>query len=95
VSRSPIDAPMNLAEISAKLSKLVGPNSAHVIDGLIAWELTAVAAGAKSQSAREYGVAHPLLVVAFTVGPPLLTGLAAKFRKAAGAKPPSADEAKK
>jgi hypothetical protein len=85
---------MDLAEkVSSALSKLVGPNSAHVIDGLIAWELTAVAAGAKSHSAREYGVNHPLLVVAFTVGPPLLTAAAAKFRKAAGTK--SAVEPKK
>jgi hypothetical protein len=78
---------MNIAsKISALLGRLVGPNSAHVIDALIAWELTAVAAGFESQSARDYAVNHPLLVVVFTVGPPVLTGFAAKFRKAAGAK---------
>jgi hypothetical protein len=89
---------VNIAsKISNWLGKLVGPNSAHVIDGLVAWELTAVAAGAKSQSARDYGTSHPWIVVAFTIGPPLLTGLAAKFRKAASARPPApapADNAK-
>jgi hypothetical protein len=83
------------AKISSGLSKLVGPNSAHVIDGLVAWELTAVATAAKSESARDYGAAHPWMVVFLTLGPPALTGLAARFRKAATDKSPAAGDPQK
>jgi hypothetical protein len=87
---------MNVAQkISNWLGKLVGPNSAHVIDGLIAWELTAVATGAKSESARDYGAAHPWLVVFLTLGPPVLTGASARFRKAAIDKSPAAGDPQK
>jgi hypothetical protein len=75
-----------IEKLNAFLAKLVGPNSAHVIDGLVAWELTAISTGAADPSARKYAEAHPLLDVALTFGPPLLTAAAAKFRKAAAAK---------
>lgn len=77
-----------IEKANAFLSKLVGPNAAHVIDGLVAWELTAAAAAVKSQSARDYAFHHPTVAVALTIALPLLTAAAAKFRKAAS-KPPA------
>lgn len=69
------------------VSKIAGPNTAHVIDGLVAWELSAGAVALESQSARDYAVAHPWIAGVLTIAPPVLTAAAAKFRKAA-TKPP-------
>jgi uncharacterized membrane protein len=86
---------MNLvAKINTALSKLVGPNAAHMLDSLIAFELTAAGVAAKSSSARHYAAAHPGLAIAFTVAPPVLTALASKFRKAATSPTPPADSSK-
>jgi hypothetical protein len=74
------------AKIQAALEKLVGPNAAHVLDGLIAFEITAGTVALASPSARAYGAHHPLVAVAIAVGTPLVTALASKFRKAATTK---------
>jgi hypothetical protein len=74
------------AKIQAGLDKLVGPNAAHVLDGLIAFEITAGTAALASPSARAYGAHHPLVALGIAVGTPLLTALASKFRKAATTK---------
>lgn len=77
------------ARIQSQLDKLVGPNAAHVLDGLIAFEITAGVAALASPSARVYGERHPLVAIGIAVGAPLLTALASKFRKAATTKAPS------
>jgi hypothetical protein len=79
-----------LEKLNKLVAKVAGRNSAHVLDALIAWELTAVATGAESKSARDYAAHHPALVVVLTVAPPILTAAAAKFRKAATQSAPPA-----
>lgn len=69
--------------------RIVGPNSAHVIDGLVAYELTAAGAASQSQSARDFALHHPTIAVIFVIAPPILTAVAAKFRKAASKPAPA------
>jgi hypothetical protein len=78
------------AKLQAFLERFVGPNAAHVLDGLVAFELTAAGAALSTDSARNYAVHHPAVAVTFTLAPPVLTALASKFRKAAHAKTPPA-----
>lgn len=83
-----------IKKLSSLLAKFAGPNSAHVIDALVAFELSAAAAALESQSARDYAVHHPSVAVIFTIAPPILTALVAKFRKAASQPQPPAPPAK-
>jgi hypothetical protein len=76
------------ARIQNLLNKFVGPNAAHVLDGLIAFEITAGGAALTAPSARNYAAHHPVVAAVFAIAPPLLTALASKFRKAATTKPP-------
>lgn len=75
-----------ISGINRWVGKIAGPNAAHVLDGLVAFELTAAATASQSKSARDYAVHHPGVAVAFAFGPPVLTAVAAKFRKASAAK---------
>lgn len=76
---------MNLVDrINSFLNRFVGPNAAHVIDALIGVALVGAVAFATSEPARVFLFNHPLLGVIVSVGVPLVTALASKFRKAAG-----------
>jgi hypothetical protein len=75
-----------ISKLNAFLNKFVGPNSAHVVDGLVAGGLTAAGAALESKSARDYAFHHPSVALAIALAPAVLVGLAAKFRKAAAAK---------
>lgn len=79
-------------KVTQALTGLVGPNAAHVLDSLIAFELTAGGVGLGSATARHFAATHPGLTVIFAVATPLLTALASKFRKAATAPPPDASK---
>ena len=79
-------------KLNAFLAKFVGPNAAHVIDGLIGVALVGAAAFAASAPARLFLLHHALLGVIVTAGVPLVTAVASKFRKAAGSSAPLADE---
>lgn len=76
------------AKLQGFLDRFVGPNAAHVLDGLIAFEITAGGAALASPSARAYGAHHPYVALGIAVGTPLLTAVASKFRKAATTKAP-------
>lgn len=74
------------------LAKFVGPNAAHVIDGLIGVALTLAGAFAFSTPARTFASHHADLGLIILLAPPVLTALASKFRKAAGSQVSLVDE---
>ncbi len=71
-------------KLNGFLGRFVGPNAAHVIDGLIAFALVGAAAFAVSAPARVFLLHHALLGIVVSLSVPLVTALASKFRKAAG-----------
>lgn len=77
-------------KIQNGLSKFVGPNAAHVLDGLIGFEISAGVAAVATPSARNYADHHAVVAIGIAVGTPLLTALASKFRKAATTTAPPA-----
>lgn len=81
-----------LDKFNAALGKLVGPNAAHMIDGLIGVGLVGVVAYASSPASRVFLLHHAQLGAIVTVGIPVVTALASKFRKAAGSTAPLADQ---
>ena len=66
------------------LSKLVGPNSAHMIDAGLMVAIASGVALCASPWARATADHHSLLSVLFSVGVLVGTPLISKFRKAAG-----------
>ena len=84
---------MNLiGTINAQLSKLVGPNAAHMIDALIGLAIVGAVALLSSSAARAFLAHHATLSVIVTAAVPVATALASKFRKAAGSQASLLDE---
>ena len=83
---------MIVSKVNGWLSKLVGPNAAHMIDAAIGVAIPYAVTFAVSPGARVFLLHHSLLAV--IVGASILpaTALASKFRKAAGSSAPLADE---
>jgi hypothetical protein len=84
---------MNIvAKLNGFLGRFVGPNAAHVIDGMIGVAIVGAVTFVESPSARVFLVHHALLSTLVTAGIPVSTALASKFRKAAGSSQPLVDE---
>lgn len=89
-----------IARLNAFLSRFVGPNAAHIIDGLIGVALvgvpTLVGMLIYSPPARVFLLHHTTLGAVVTglvgLGVPAVTALASKFRKAAGSQAALVDE---
>lgn len=81
-----------ITKLNAFLARFVGPNAAHVIDGMIGVAIVGAATFVESPSARVFLVHHALLSTLVTAGIPVSTALASKFRKAAGSSQPLVDE---
>lgn len=83
---------MLIERFNGWLGTLVGPNAAHVIDGLIGVSLTFAGAFAFSAPARTFASHHADLGLVVLLIPPVITALASKFRKAAGSQASLVDE---
>ena len=70
--------------VNAFLAKFVGPNAAHVIDGLIGVAIVGGVAIAESPASRGFLAHHSTDAMIVAASVPLATALASKFRKAAG-----------
>ena len=77
--------------VNAFLGRFVGPNAAHVIDGLIGVAIVGGVAIAESPASRAFLAHHSTDAMLVAAGVPLATGLASKFRKAAGSSNTIAD----
>lgn len=79
-------------KLNAALAKFVGPNAAHMIDGLIGVSLVGVPTLAASHAARVFLLHHSMLGLIVTAALPVTISLGSKFRKAAGSSAPLADQ---
>jgi len=79
-------------KLNAFLARFVGPNAAHMIDALIGLGIVGLCAYAYSAPARLFLLHHAVLGAVVTVGVPIATALASKFRKAAGSQASLVDE---